>query len=75
MSKNSEGKFVYFGSASAENKGEHKYVEGISIEVDYKGDMSKLIYDIEAGITSAISYAGGYSLDALKLVDFGTYSR
>jgi GMP reductase len=63
----------YFGSASADNKGEHKNVEGKRILVDYKGNMSRLLYDIKAGVSSAVSYAGGKDLSALRNVKY-TYA-
>lgn len=58
----------YYGSASSTNKGEHKYVEGKTILVDYKGNMDILLYDIKAGISSGISYSGGKDLSAFNNV-------
>lgn len=56
----------YFGSASKENKGKHSFVEGKRILIDYRGDMDGLLYDIQAGIASGISYAGGTKLSDLN---------
>jgi len=66
--ENGHMKKQYFGSASSTNKGEHKYVEGKRILVDFKGNMDLLLYDIKAGISSGISYAGGTDLSAFNNV-------
>lgn len=63
-------KKVYYGSASRENKnGKHVHVEGRQVYLDYKGTMDILLYDIKAGISSAISYAGGKDLSALLTME------
>jgi GMP reductase len=63
-------KKVYYGSASKENKnGKHIHVEGRQTYLDYKGSMDILLYDIKAGISSAISYAGGKDLSALLTME------
>jgi GMP reductase len=61
----------YFGSASYNNTMDDRNVEGKCILVDYKGEMDKLLYEIEDGIRSAISYAGGKDIAALKNVKWG----
>jgi len=70
---NIEGKKYkqYFGSASYNNTLNERNVEGKCILVDYKGEMDKLLYEIEDGIMSSISYAGGKDLSALKNVKWG----
>jgi GMP reductase len=63
-------KKIYYGSASKDNKnGEHVHIEGRRIHVDYKGDMDMFLYDVKAGISSAVSYAGGRDLSALLTVE------
>ena len=63
-------KKVYYGSASKENKnGKHIHVEGRQTYLDYKGSMDILLYDIKAGISSAISYAGGRDLSSLLTME------
>lgn len=59
----------YYGSASAKNKGESVHVEGRKILIDYKGDMTKFLYEIEEDLKSSCSYAGGKNLDGLLNVD------
>lgn len=56
----------YYGSASAENKGKHKNVEGKKILIDYKGKMSRLIDELKEDLQSAISYSGGKTIQDLK---------
>ena len=59
----------YRGSASLETKKEHKlsekHVEGNSKLIPYKGKISRLINDLNDGITSAMSY-----VNAIDLVQF-----
>lgn len=61
----------YFGSASYENTGTLKNVEGRSVLVPYKGDMLLLLKDINDGLRSAISYAGGTDMKAFEDVYWG----
>ena len=61
----------YFGSASYNNTRNRKNVEGQCILVPFKGDMQKLIWDIDDGIRSGISYAGGLELSAFSKVRWG----
>ena len=53
-----EYKMLYYGSASYNNKQNNTHVEGTEKIIDYKGDMSQHIYDIECSLKSAVSYAG-----------------
>lgn len=61
----------YFGSASYNNTLSEKNIEGNCILVEYKGEMDKLLFSIEDGIRSAISYAGGLNINAFKNVKWG----
>jgi GMP reductase len=66
---NGHKKYIYYGSASFNNKKSKKHVEGKEIILDYKGSMDDHIYDIECSLRSAISYAGGNKLSDLRKVD------
>jgi GMP reductase len=59
-------KYVYYGSASFNNKGHKSHVEGKEILLDYKGNMDDHIYDIECSLKSATSYAGKNTLQEIK---------
>lgn len=58
-------KCSYYGSASEHNKNSYTRVEGKKIYLDYKGDMKKLLVEIQEDLQSSISYAGGKDLSAL----------
>ncbi|MCA0972507.1 GMP reductase [Halobacillus litoralis] len=60
----------YFGSASEFQKGEKKNVEGKKITVPYKGSLKDTLVEMEQDLQSAISYAGGTNLDAIRHVDY-----
>ena len=57
---------VYMGSASSQNKlssGQSTdYVEGIAIEVPYRGNVSRVLKRIKEGVQSAFSYVGAKNL-------------
>ena len=59
-------KCVYYGSASEHNKKTYSRVEGKKILMDYKGDMTHLLKEIQEDLQSAISYAGGKDISALR---------
>jgi GMP reductase len=61
----------YFGSASYNNTRSKKNVEGKCILVQHKGEMQKLLWDIDDGLRSSISYAGGLNMYAFKDVSWG----
>lgn len=60
----------YFGSASEFQKGERKNVEGKKLFVEYKGALQDTLTEMEQDLQSAISYAGGDQLEALRTVDY-----
>ncbi|WP_392455345.1 GMP reductase [Chryseomicrobium aureum] len=70
--KEVDGKVVkeYFGSASEFQKGERKNVEGKKMFVEHKGKLQDTLIEMEQDLQSAISYAGGDTLDALRHVDY-----
>lgn len=49
----------YYGSASQYNKGEYKNVEGKKILIDYRGNMERLLIELQEDLQSSISYVGG----------------
>lgn len=60
----------YYGSASIFNKVEAKNIEGKKILVKYKGAIADAYKEMVEDLQSAISYAGGNNLDALKKCEF-----
>jgi len=56
----------YYGSASVFNKVEAKNIEGKKILVSYKGPIVHTYQEMEEDLQSAISYAGGKELMALR---------
>ena len=67
----------YFGSTSTEQKEKHlenikndknylKHIEGVSGAVLYKGSLQDLIEKLKAGISSGISYSGGFNISQLQ---------
>ncbi|WP_304956797.1 GMP reductase [Virgibacillus salidurans] len=60
----------YFGSASEYQKGEKKYVEGKKMYVEHKGALKDTLTEMEQDLQSAISYAGGLELEAIRYVDY-----
>ena len=67
-----DGQFYkeYFGSASEYQKGEHKNVEGKKILTPLKGHLTDTLVEMQEDLQSAISYAGGRDLTALRKVDY-----
>lgn len=55
----------YYGSASQYNKGEYKNVEGKKILIDYRGNMERLLTELQEDLQSSISYAGGTKVSDL----------
>lgn len=60
----------YFGSASEFQKGEKKNVEGKKMHVAHKGSIKDTLIEMEQDLQSAISYAGGNKLEAIRNVDY-----
>ncbi|HHY81584.1 MAG TPA: GMP reductase [Clostridiales bacterium] len=60
----------YFGSASEFQKGERRNVEGKRMFVEHKGSLRDTLIEMEQDLQSAISYAGGNKLDAIRNVDY-----
>lgn len=60
----------YFGSASIFNKVEATNIEGKKMLVPYRGSIATTYKEIKEDLQSAISYAGGKDLSALKKCDY-----
>src|SRR5699024_3746899 len=60
----------YFGSASEFQKGEKKNVEGKKMYVEHKGSLNDTLTEMKQDLQSAISYAGGKELQAIRHVDY-----
>ena len=61
---------VYYGSASQNQKGQYKNVEGKKLLVPYRGHISDTLREMQEDLQSSISYAGGKELMALRKVDY-----
>lgn len=60
----------YFGSASEFQKGERKNVEGKKILVQHRGHIKDTLIEMQQDLQSAISYAGGKDLEAIRKVNY-----
>lgn len=60
----------YYGSASEYQKGSKTNVEGKKILLPLKGSIKDTLTEMSQDLQSAISYAGGNSLEAIKKVDY-----
>ncbi|MEG0254410.1 MAG: GMP reductase [Vagococcus sp.] len=72
VTKEENGKLYkeYFGSASEYQKGEHKNVEGKKILIEHRGNLQDTLTEMQQDLQSAISYAGGKDIDAIRKVDY-----
>jgi GMP reductase len=69
--ENINGTKVYFGSASAENKGHSNHVEGkVNLMSNNGMTYEDKLIEIKQDLQSAISYAGGKNLSAFKRVEY-----
>lgn len=66
--RNEDNEFykVYGGSASGENKGENKFVEGVIKTCKFKGKVKYILREIEQGLQSAFSYVGARNINEFK---------
>lgn len=72
---NGEKMKAYYGSASAQQKGENHYVEGVSMLLPYKGSIDETLKTIKQNLQSAVSYAGGDKLEDLFNVEYVLLNR
>lgn len=66
---------TFYGSASAEQKGNNKHVEGRSMLVPYKGSLETTLQTLKENLQSSISYAGGDELAALQHVTYVLFNQ
>ncbi|WEV38644.1 GMP reductase [Lactobacillus sp. ESL0680] len=60
----------YWGSASEVQKGAYRNVEGKQMLVPFRGSIADTLTEMQEDLQSAISYAGGKTLNSIKLVDY-----
>ncbi|MDF7637992.1 GMP reductase [Lactobacillus sp. ESL0791] len=60
----------YWGSASEVQKGAYHNVEGKQMLVPYRGSIKDTLKEMQEDLQSAISYAGGKTVNSIKLVDY-----
>jgi GMP reductase len=66
----------YYGNASKSAKGHSKHVEGTTLDIRTNGlTIEEQMNLIEDSLRSAVSYAGGKNLNALKTVDYYVVSE
>lgn len=70
ISKDGKKYKTYYGSASQYQKGQYKNVEGKKLLVPYRGHIADTLHEMQEDLQSAISYAGGCELAALRKVDY-----
>ena len=66
--KDPNGQFykMYGGSASGENKGENKFVEGMMKTIPFRGKVKYILREIKEGLQSAFSYVGANNMAEYK---------
>lgn len=57
---------LYMGSASAENKGEQRYVEGTKMDVPIKWSIVDEVTHLVQGVQSGFSYCGAFTIPELR---------
>ncbi len=60
----------YYGSASFQQKGKNKNIEGKHLLIPCKGSIKETLEEMKQDLQSAISYAGGNKLEAIRKVDY-----
>lgn len=60
------GRKVYYGSASAYNKGHNNNIEGTILDLEPHSSLDERLREIMQALQSSISYAGGQNLNSLK---------
>ena len=60
----------YYGSASYNQKGQKRNIEGKEILVPFKGAISDTLNEMQQDLQSSISYSGGKDLESIKKVDY-----
>ncbi|TPR20926.1 GMP reductase [Apilactobacillus timberlakei] len=70
VEKNGKKFKQYWGSASAKQKGARHNVEGRQLLIPYRGKINDTLTEMQEDLQSAISYAGGKDLMALRKVNY-----
>ena len=60
----------YWGSASEVQKGAYRNVEGKQMLVPFRGSIKDTLLEMQEGLQSSISYAGGRDLKSITKVDY-----
>jgi len=63
-----DGKKIYRGSTSYDVKGEHRHIEGRTLELEEGFTYAERLEEIKQSLQSSISYAGGKDLSAFNSV-------
>lgn len=69
------GRKVYYGSASAYNKGHENHIEGTMLDLEPHKSIEERLREITQALQSSISYAGGKNLDAFKTTNYVITNR
>lgn len=69
------GRKVYYGSASAYNKGHNNHIEGTILDLEPHKSLEERLREITQALQSSISYAGGTNLNAFKTTDYVITNR
>jgi GMP reductase len=64
------GKKVYYGSASAYNKGHNNHIEGTILDLEPHSTLEDRLKEITQALQSSISYAGGTDLNCFNNVEY-----
>lgn len=64
------GRKVYYGSASAYNKGHNNNIEGTILDLEPHSSLEERLREIMQALQSSISYAGGKNLKSLKTIKY-----
>lgn len=69
------GKKVYYGSASAYNKGHNNHIEGTILDLEPHSALDERLIEIQQALQSSISYSGGKDLNSLKTTKYVIANR
>lgn len=69
------GKKVYYGSASAYNKGHNNNIEGTILDLEPHSSLDERLIEIQQALQSSISYSGGNNLNSLRTTKYVIANR
>ncbi len=64
------GRKVYYGSASAYNKGHDNHIEGTILDLEPHKSLEERLREITQALQSSISYAGGKDLNCFRTTEY-----